>query len=314
MEILELINNGSQKLKNRNIYSHKLDSEILLSKVLNKTREELLTNLDQKVESRKINDFQKLLSRRSLKEPMAYILKEKEFWSKNFLVNNNTLIPRPETELMVEKLVNIFKTRDIFFLDIGTGTGCILLSILSELKNSKGIGIDISQKAIQIASQNSRKHKLTRRTKFYRKSFTEIFNNKFDLIVSNPPYIRKKDIKNLDDDIKKFEPKLALDGGNDGLDVIKKIIYKSGSILKIKGMLALEIGNEQFKKVSEILRSNKFKTKYLVRDYRRNIRCILSTLEEWSYSKARITLWIIIEEEISDLDHKRIILEEETAL
>ncbi len=280
MEILELINNGSQKLKNRNIYSHKLDSEILLSKVLNKTREELLTNLDQKVESRKINDFQKLLSRRSLKEPMAYILKEKEFWSKNFLVNNNTLIPRPETELMVEKLVNIFKTRDIFFLDIGTGTGCILLSILSELKNSKGIGIDISQKAIQIASQNSRKHKLTRRTKFYRKSFTEIFNNKFDLIVSNPPYIRKKDIKNLDDDIKKFEPKLALDGGNDGLDVIKKIIYKSGSILKIKGMLALEIGNEQFKKVSEILRSNKFKTKYLVRDYRRNIRCILSTLEE----------------------------------
>jgi len=280
MEILELINNGSRQLKNKKIYSHKLDSEILLSKVLNKTREELLINLNQKIEPQKIRDFHRLVDRRSLNEPIAYILKKKEFWSKSFFVNNNTLIPRPETELMVEKIVKIFKTKDIFVLDIGTGTGCILLSILSELKNSKGIGIDISSKAIQISNANSRKHELTERTKFYKRSLNEIYHNKFDLIVSNPPYIMKKDIKNLNEDIKKFEPKLALDGGNDGLDVIKKVIYKSRSILKIKGMLALEIGNEQFKKVSKILRSNKFKTKYLVKDYRENIRCILSTLEK----------------------------------
>jgi len=279
MEILELINNGSRKLKNKKIYSHKLDSEILLSKVLNKTREELLINLNKKIEPKKINDFYKLVDRRSLKEPIAYILEKKEFWSKNFLVNNNTLIPRPETELMVEKIVKIFKTKNIFILDIGTGTGCILLSILGELKNSKGIGIDISSKAIKIANENSKKHKLTQRTKFYRRSLSEIYQNKFDLIVSNPPYIMRKDIKNLDEDIKKFEPKLALDGGNDGLDLIKKVIYKSKNILKTKGMLALEIGNEQFKKVSKILRSNKFKTRYLVKDYRENIRCILSTLE-----------------------------------
>jgi len=279
MEILELINNGSRQLKDKRIYSHKLDSEILLSKVLNKTREELLINLDQKIEPQEISDFNKLVDRRSSKEPIAYILKEKEFWSKSFLVNNNTLIPRPETELMVEKIIKIFKTKDIFVLDIGTGTGCILLSILSELKNSKGIGLDISSKAIQIANANSSKHKLIQRTKFYKRSLNEIYHNKFDLIVSNPPYIMKKDIKNLNEDIKKFEPKLALDGGNDGLDVIKKVIYKSRSILKIKGMLALEIGNEQFKKVSKILRSNKFKTRYLVKDYRENIRCILSTLE-----------------------------------
>ena len=279
MEILELINNGSKKLKNKKIYSHKLDSEILLSRVLNKTREELLINLNKKIEPKKINDFYKLVDRRSLKEPIAYILEKKEFWSKNFLVNKNTLIPRPETELMVEKIVKIFKTKDIFILDIGTGTGCILLSILGELKNSKGIGIDISSKAIKIANENSKKHKLTQRTKFYRRSLSEIYQNKFDLIVSNPPYIMRKDIKNLNEDIKKFEPKLALDGGNDGLDVIKKVIYKSKNILKTKGMLALEIGNEQFKKVSKILRSNKFKTRYLVKDYRENIRCILSTLE-----------------------------------
>ncbi len=279
MEILELINNGSRQLKDKRIYSHKLDSEILLSKVLNKTREELLINLDQKIAPQEISDFNKLVDRRSSKEPIAYILKEKEFWSKSFLVNNNTLIPRPETELMVEKIVKIFKTKDISVLDIGTGTGCILLSILSELKNSKGIGLDISSKAIQIANANSSKHNLTQRTKFYKRSLNEIYHNKFDLIVSNPPYIMKKDIKNLNEDIKKFEPKLALDGGNDGLDVIKKVIYKSRSILKIKGMLALEIGNEQFKKVSKILRSNKFKTRYLVKDYRENVRCILSTLE-----------------------------------
>ena len=180
---------------------------------------------------------------------------------------------------MVEKIVKIFKMKDIFVLDIGTGTGCILLSVLSELKNSKGIGIDVSQKAIQIANKNSKRLKLTKQTKFYKRSLNEIYNNKFDLIVSNPPYISKKDIKNLNEDIRKFEPKLALDGGNDGLDVIKKVIYKSKNILKLKGMLALEIGNEQFKKVSKILRRNKFKTKYLIRDYQENIRCILSTLE-----------------------------------
>ena len=279
MEILELINHGSRQLKNKKIFSHKLDSEILLSKVLNKTREEILINLNQKIDPTKINHFNRLISRRSLREPIAYILEEKEFWSKNFLVNKNTLIPRPETELMVEKIVKIFEKKRIYILDIGTGTGCILLSLLSELKTSKGIGIDISKKAIEIAQSNSKKHGLNHRTKFFRRSLSEIYQYKFDLIVSNPPYIRKKDIKNLNEDIKKFEPKLALDGGNDGLDVIKKVIYKSKSILKINGMLAIEIGNEQFSKVSKILRSNKFKTRYLVNDYRTNIRCILSTLE-----------------------------------
>jgi len=279
MEILELINKGSKKLKNKLVKSNKLDSEILLSKVLNKTREELLINLDKKItKTQKIN-FESLVNRRSFKEPIAYILREKEFWSKKFIVNKDTLIPRPETELMVEKIVEIFKSKKIFILDVGTGSGCILLSILSELKSSKGIGLDVSQKAIRVAKANSEKLRLIQRTKFFNRSVSDIYNQKFDLIVSNPPYIRKKDLKNLDDDIKKFEPKLALDGGNDGLDVIKKVIYKSGSILKNKGMLALEIGNEQLNKVSKILKRNKFKTKYFIKDYQNNVRCILSILE-----------------------------------
>ena len=277
MEILELINFGSQKLKESNIYTYRIDSEILLAKTLNKKREELLINLNKKVTPKIVGKFTKLIARRALNEPIAYILKEKEFWSKNFYVDKNTLIPRPETELMVEKVVNIFKKKYINMLDIGTGTGCILLSILSELKKSRGIGIDISQKAIQIAIKNSIKHKLNERAKFCKKSLTEVYDCKFDLIVSNPPYINKNDIKNLDDDIKKFEPKLALDGGNDGLDVIKKVIYKSRSILKVKGMLALEIGNEQFKKVSKILLKNNFRIEHTIKDYKENIRCIITT-------------------------------------
>jgi len=279
MEVLELINFGAQTLKDKNISSHILDSEILLAKILNKKREELLINLNKKVALQKIKNFKKLIKRRASKEPIAYILKEKEFWSQNFFVNKNTLIPRPETELLVEKVINIFKKKNIYILDIGTGSGCILLSILRELKNSSGIGIDICEKAVQNATQNSIKHKLEKRGKFLRKCFTQIYDYKFDLVVSNPPYIMSKDIKNLSDDIKKFEPKLALDGGNDGLDVIKKVIYKSSSILKNKGMLALEIGNEQQKKVSKILSKNKFKTRFLVKDYKDNVRCIFSSLE-----------------------------------
>jgi len=181
---------------------------------------------------------------------------------------------------MIDKLVKLFKYKNISILDIGTGTGCIIISILDELKQSKGIGIDISMKAVEIARRNSKKYNLTNKVKFFRRSINQIHNTHFDLIVSNPPYIMRKDLKNLHDDVKKFEPKLALDGGNDGLDLIRKVIYKSKYILRNKGMLALEIGNEQFKKVSKILKKNKFRTKDLIKDYRENIRCVLAVLEK----------------------------------
>ena len=280
MEILQLLNQASKYLKNKNILSHRIDSEILLSSVLDKSREELILNFEQNIENEKISKFKGLVYRRSLNEPIAYIVKKREFWSKDFYVNRNTLIPRPETELLVNKIVEIFKKKNISILDVGTGSGCILLSILSELKHSKGTGVDISKKAIDVANKNLKASKLSNKIKFLRKTLDQVHNQKFDLVVSNPPYIMTNDMRNLDDDIKKFEPKLALDGGNDGLDVIKKVIYKSKSILKIKGMLALEIGNEQFKKVSIILKRNNFRVKHLVKDYRQNIRCILSVLEK----------------------------------
>ena len=276
MNALELINIGEKKLRQKKIESFRLDSELLLSKILNKKREKILINLDQKISKKNFFMYRRLIQRRSKNEPIAYIMEEKEFWSKNFFVNRDTLIPRPETELMIEEIIEIFKKKRISILDIGTGSGCILISLLSELSNSKGVGIDISKKALIVAKKNSDKHKILSNIKFLNKSLDAKFNEKFDLIVSNPPYIKSSEIKNLREDIKKYEPRIALDGGNDGLDLIKKVIYKTKYILNVKGMLALEIGNEQYKKVSKILIKNNFKIEHIIRDYKDNIRCIIS--------------------------------------
>ena len=276
MIISELLKTGSKILKAGKVQTHQLDSEIILSGLLKKKREQIIINSDKKVSKNTINNFYKLINRRSSREPLAYILKNKEFWSKNFFVNKNTLIPRPETELLCDIIIKTIKNKKFYVLDIGTGTGCILLSILSEAKKAKGMGIDISKKAIEVARKNSSILRLDKRAKFFTKSLESICNYKFDLIVSNPPYIKTSDIKNLSDDVRKFEPKIALDGGKDGLDVIKKVIYKSKTILKKLGLLALEIGYGQHYKVSQILKKQGFKEEFLVKDYRNNIRCILA--------------------------------------
>ena len=278
-QISELINSGSKILKENSISSHQLDSELILSKILRRSRENMLISLNQNISIETRFKFNELINRRIKKEPIAYIFKEKEFWNRKFLVNYDTLIPRPETELLVEKTLDYFKNKKLYILDVGTGSGCILLSFLEENRKSKGIGIDISCGAIEIARKNSKNFGFMDRAKFYKRCINQIYGYKFDLVISNPPYVCSNEMKNLSEDIKAYEPKIALDGGNDGLDVIKKVIYKSRSILKKKGMLALEIGNRQHKKVLEILRLNSFRKKFLVKDYQDNIRCIISQLE-----------------------------------
>jgi len=279
MIISDLINKGSKILKKNNISSHLLDSELLLSSALGKSREQILSSYTLSVSDNAVLNFDKLIQRRVKNEPIAYIFNKKEFWSKNFIVNNNTLIPRPETEILVEKIIRYFRDKEISILDIGTGSGCILLTLLDQIKKSRGLGLDISKKAIQVAIKNSKKFKKNNRLKFVNRSLENIFGYKFDLIVSNPPYISTHQLKNLSQDIKRYEPRIALDGGNDGLDVIKKVIYKSRNILKRKGILALEIGNGQFKKVSQILKLQGFRNKFLIKDYQNNIRCVLTILE-----------------------------------
>jgi len=279
MYISQIIDLGSKALKEKKIKSHILDSELILSKILKISREKILISSDKKLQNTHVLSFNKLLKRRLHSEPIAYILKKKEFFSKNFYVNKNTLIPRPDTELLVEKILKVYKKKNPYILDIGTGSGCIILSLLQNLENSRGVGIDISKKALDLAKKNAQKMKLNKKCNFIHRSIEKISGYKFDLIVSNPPYIPRHQIKNLSKDIKQYEPRNALDGGNDGLDVIKKVIYKSTTILKKNGLLAIEIGNEQYKKVLQILNLYGFRNRFLIKDYQKNIRCIISVLK-----------------------------------
>jgi len=275
MNTIELLDLGAKILKYNKIVSYRLDSEVILSNILNIPRVNLLTK-EYNVSDKKITKFKSFISRRSKLEPIAYILKRKEFRSRDFFVDNKSLIPRPETELLIDPIKKMFQNKNLFFLDAGIGTGCITFSILNEVKHSRGIGIDVSNKTLMNAKINLKKFK--NRVKILQRSIEDVRNVKFDLIVSNPPYVIKREINRLSEDIKKFEPKIALDGGNDGLDVIKKVIYKSRYILKSNGVLALEIGTGQYLSVMKLLEASNFRKKVIIKDYKNNIRCIFSTL------------------------------------
>ena len=271
------IKQASQLLKSHHIISHELDAEIILSDIMGVTKEFLIVNNHINISKNIIKKYNFAIKRRINREPVAYITGKKEFWSEDFVVNHATLVPRPETELLIYKVIKVFKNKRINILDIGTGSGCILLSILKELNLSRGIGIDISAKAIQIAKANSKNLNLFYRSKFKVIDLSKFNIGKYDLIVSNPPYIPSKDIKNLSKDIINYEPLVALRGGINGLDFIKKVIYKSDNLLKRNGLLAIEIGHNQYQTVSNILSQYGFRESGKGYDYNHNVRCIIST-------------------------------------
>ena len=271
------IKQASQLLKNKNIISHELDVQVILSDIMGVTRDFFIANSHINVSINTIKKFNHAIKRRINREPVAYIIGKKEFWSQDFAVNHATLVPRPETELLIYKVVDFFKNKRINVLDIGTGSGCILLSILKELDLSRGVGIDISTKAIKTAQINSKNLNLFHQSKFKVFDISKFNVGKYDLIVSNPPYIPSKDIKNLSKDIINYEPLVALNGGLDGLDLIRKVIYKSNSLLKRNGLLAIEIGFNQYLKVSSLLKQYGFREMSRQCDYNHNVRCIIST-------------------------------------
>ncbi len=261
-----------------NIKNPILDSEILLSKAISKDRNYIILNSHKKINKENLDDFNYLIERRKKGEPVAYITNKKEFWNDSFYVDKNVLIPRPDSELIIDQVLKIFKkNKQLQLLDIGVGSGCILLSLLKERPNFFGTGIDISKKSIRISEYNAKILQLTNRVKFFNSDVDNFKIGKYDLIVSNPPYIKLLDLKYLEKDIINFEPKLALNGGFDGFSEIRKVIIKAAGLIKKNGKLILEIGFSQREKAKKILKENGFYTNKVLKDYGKKDRCIIST-------------------------------------
>ena len=278
MKYQEILNKGSNILKLNDIKSYSLDSEILLSSTLKLDRSQLLLNLNKKIENKERKNFFKFIKRRSKNEPIAYITGYKEFWKSIFKVDKNVLIPRPDTETIIEQVLkelDIYSSKKI--LDIGTGSGCILISILNERKRCFGVGVDISKNAVKLAKYNAKIQHIDNRIKFFNSDIDNFYTGKYDLIISNPPYIKHHKINGLEKDIKNHEPKVALDGGIDGYDKIRLIIKKSSILIKKRGKLFLELGINQTKETLKILNLNGFYKTKVIKDLASKNRCIVST-------------------------------------
>ncbi len=278
MNLETAINIAYQTLIKNNIKSALLDSEILLSEVINESREFIILNLNHNISEKEYDFFQKLIQQRSKGKPIAYLTGKKSFWNYEFYINDKVLIPRPDTEIVIEQILKIYKKKDkISFLDIGFGSGCILLSILKEKKDFKATGIDISDDALKVCEINAYKLGVKNRVRLFKSDIDKFSKGKYDLIISNPPYIKNLDLKYLEKDVINFEPKLALDGGLDGISEIRKIIKKSSELIKNGGKLILEIAYNQKKEVKRLLIDNSFYINSVIKDFANNDRCIIST-------------------------------------
>ena len=278
MNIESAISIGSKILRDKFIHNPKLDSEILMAKTIKKDRNYILLNAHNNINKNELNYFYELIKQRSLGNPIAYLINKKSFWNSEFYVTNDTLIPRPDTELLIESVLNLTKQKNkINILDIGVGSGCIILSILKERKNFYGTGIDICKKSLNISKINAFKLEVNSRLKLYKSDVDKFNLGKYDLIVSNPPYIKTCKLKYLERDVAKFEPRLALNGGLDGLSEIRKVIKKSSELIKKNGKFILEIGFDQKNKVINLLKKEGFYINSVQKDFANNDRCIVST-------------------------------------
>ena len=276
MNIETALKKGQLILKDNKIKSAVLDSEILMSQAIRKDKKYIILNYNKKIKKKDLKYFEFLIQERVKKKPIAYLVKKKDFWKYEFLIDKNVLIPRPDTEVLVEQILKLTKNKaSMRILEIGVGSGCIILSILKEKKKFFGTGIDISTKSLKISEINSLKLGVNRRLKLFKSNIDNFNTGKYDLIISNPPYIKKNFLKCLEKDIS-FEPIEALDGGIDGLSETRKIIIKSSELIKKKGYLFLEIGFDQKNKVKKILENNGFYIKKVIKDLSNHDRCIVS--------------------------------------
>ena len=278
MNIENILKEGIGILQKNKISNPQLDSEILLSNSIKRDKKHIILNPKEVLNSEQLGKFKSLIERRKKGEPIAYLINKKEFWKDEFFVNKDVLIPRPDSELIIEQVLKIYSKDDqLQILDIGTGSGCILLSILKERSNFYGTGIDISKKSINVSKFNAKQLNLTNRVKFFHSSVDNFNNGKYDIIVSNPPYIEQLSLKYLEKDVVNFEPKLALSGGFDGFSKIRKVINKASILIKKNGKFILEIGFNQKNKVIKILKDEGFYVNKAIKDYGNNDRCVIST-------------------------------------
>ena len=277
--VQEILQKNYKDLLNHNIQTAKIDSEVILANILNTTRINLITKQDVTLNKEQEDLFSKLVERRKQKEPVAYILNKKEFWNENYFVDKRVLIPRPETEILIELLLKKIKDKNKAYkvLDLGCGSGCLLISFLKEMQKSQGIGVDISSNALEVAKKNIELHNLNNRAKLMRLDLLTLHTkDKFDVIFSNPPYLSSSDYAKLSDDVKNFEPKQALVGGFNGVLYYKKIIALSQSALKKNGYLALELGDRQYRTISKLLQDHSFRILDKYQLINNEIRCILA--------------------------------------
>ena len=278
--VLEALTKNYKDLLNHNIQTAKIDAEVILADVLKISRVNLITKQNTVLDQEQEDLFAKLIKRRKQQEPVAYILNKKEFWNESYYVDKRVLIPRPETEILIEMLLKKVKDKSKAFqiLDLGCGSGCLLISCLKEFNKSLGLGIDISSLALEVAKKNIQSHKINSRAKLLKLDLFKLdIKKKFDFILSNPPYLTSSEYRNLSKDVKDYEPKQALVGGFDGILYYKKIISFSKSSLKKNGFLALEIGDGQYKEIKKLLTNHSFRVldKYQLIDG--EIRCILAS-------------------------------------
>ena len=253
--LLDLLTEATHFLSQKEFPTARLDAEVLLAKALDCRRLDLYLRYDQPIGDNELDRFRELIRRRSKHEPVAYIAGEKEFWSLPFKVNPDVLIPRPETELLVEAAVDTLKNKindgedPIHVLEIGTGSGAIAVALASEFESGVSLtATDRSKKALETARKNAETHGVADRIEFVNGDLFASLDSggtRYSLILSNPPYIRKKDVDTLSPEIRDYEPREALDGGPDGLDIIRRILDESPKWLADGGFLMLEVGADQ---------------------------------------------------------------------
>ena len=255
---------GMQKLKEAQIGEAQLDARLLLEEVCGTDHNTLLCHGDREVSEAEEEQYRKALEQRAVHVPLQHLLGYQDFMGLRFQVNEYVLIPRQDTEILVEEAMRYLHD-GMRILDLCTGSGCILLSLLHYSNDCEGVGVDISQEALQVAAQNA--ELLGIRADFLKSDLYEKVTGKFDLLVSNPPYIERKVIPTLMEEVREYDPYIALDGGEDGLDFYRRIIGGAQDYLKRGGQILMEIGSGQAQAVSELLREAGFKEIDVCRDF-----------------------------------------------